>query len=235
MVRERFNIFTKLRKTVVISRYNESLEWLKRIHFSPEYSIIIYNKGTNTLFYKPENARIIPLPNIGRCDHTYLYHITTHYDSLDDIVIFLPGCCGTPYKFNTMKCMLQHLEKTQRGIFPGIEKRKDLKKELYHFSITEWNSTTSENYEANPERQLTPANIRPFGKWFDYHFGDKRVTANQLWGIFSISKHDILQHSQSYYQTLVNDFGKSSNPEVGHYFERSWVAVFGPFRYTIII
>lgn len=233
---ERFDIIPKRKKTIVISRYHESLEWLRRVKLPPEYSIFIYNKGTNSNFYvHPNVKRVIALSNVGRCDHTYLYHVATQYKYLDDVIIFLPGCCHTPHKFNTMQRMITEVEATEEGAFPVIERYHDLKRALYHFEITEWQSTTSENYEANPERKLTPANIRPFGKWYDHFFGNRHVTVNQLWGIFSISKKDILQHPSSYYQTLVSEFGGSSNPEVGHYFERSWAAVFGPFQYTKLI
>jgi len=233
---DQFDKVPKRKKTIVISRYNESLEWLRTLQLPPEYSIVIYNKGINTNFYvHPNVKRIFTLPNVGRCDHTYLYHVATQYNFLGDVVIFLPGCCSTPYKFATMKRMMLEVEKTEEGVFPAIERMNDLKQKFYHFQIDEWQSTTSENYEANPERKLTPANIRPFGKWFHHFFKHRRVTANQLWGIFSISKKDILQHSQVYYQTFLAEFGNSSNPEVGHYFERSWAAVFGPFRYTTII
>lgn len=233
---DRFDKVPKRTKTIVISRYHESLEWLRRVKLPPEYSIFIYNKGTNSTFYVHPNVKlVIRLPNVGRCDHTYLYHVVTQYTSLGDVVIFLPGCCSTPYKFATMKRMIIEVEKTEEGAFPAIERKKDVKQDLYHFGITEWQSTTSENYEANPERKLTPANIRPFGEWYTHFFGNQHITVHQLWGIFSISKKDILKHSPSYYQTLLEEFGDSSNSEVGHYFERSWAAVFGPFMYTNII
>lgn len=233
---DRFDKVPKCKKTIVISRYNESLDWLRLIQLPPEYSIYIYNKGSNSTFYMHPNVKcIITLPNVGRCDHTYLYHVLTHYNSLGDIVIFLPGCCNIPHKSITMKRMLLEVEETEEGAFPAISRMNDVKHDLYHFELDEWQSTTSENYEANPERKLTPANIRPFGKWFQHFFGNRHVTIHQLWGIFSISKKDILQHSHLYYQSLINEFGNSSNPEVGHYFERSWAAIFGPFRYTKFI
>jgi hypothetical protein len=233
---DRFNKVSKRKKTIVISRYNESLEWLRKIKLPPEYSIVIYNKGNNTDFYlHPNVKRVIPLSNVGRCDHTYLYHVITDYKSLSDVVIFLPGCCNTPYKFDTMKRMLSEVESTEEGAFPIIQRWNNLKEDLNHFELTYWQSTTRENCVANPEHRLTPANIRPFGKWFEHFFGNRYVTVNQLWGVFSISKKDILQYPLSYYENLINEFGTSSNPEVGHYFERSWVAVFGPFRYTKFI
>ena len=65
----------ELSKVIVVSRYNENLEWLKEFPFNL-YPVIIYNKGTNDEFYKPDNLiKIVNIENVGRCDHTYLYHI----------------------------------------------------------------------------------------------------------------------------------------------------------------
>jgi hypothetical protein len=71
----------------VISRYNEDLEWLKEDPFN-KYPVICYNKGLNNDYYQPTNMKIINLENIGRIDHTILYHIITNYDSLASVSIF---------------------------------------------------------------------------------------------------------------------------------------------------
>src|SRR5437868_6471221 len=78
---------------IVIARYNENLYYLDDIRqFLKGYTVNfhIYNKGP-TPIPKP----CIVLENVGVCDHTYLYHIITHYDNLDDITIFLPGSCSS--------------------------------------------------------------------------------------------------------------------------------------------
>ena len=62
---------------LVVSRYNEDLEWLKEEPFN-KYRVICYNKGKNDDFYKPPNMRIVNLENVGREGHTYIYHILYH-------------------------------------------------------------------------------------------------------------------------------------------------------------
>ena len=77
--------------TIVVSRYNETLKWLNDSPFNA-YAIIIYNKGMNNEFEKPDNVEsVIKLNNVGREGHTYLYHIINNYEHLPDITIFLPG------------------------------------------------------------------------------------------------------------------------------------------------
>jgi hypothetical protein len=66
---------------VVISKYNEDVNWVKDI----KYETIIYDKSNNPV----EGS--IPRPNIGREAETLLYYIIEHYNNLPDITIFLQG------------------------------------------------------------------------------------------------------------------------------------------------
>jgi hypothetical protein len=74
---------------IVVARYNEDLEWLKKI--PKEYKITIYNKGLDDIKNIPSNANIFKLPNIGRESHTYLYHMIENYDKLADKTVFCQG------------------------------------------------------------------------------------------------------------------------------------------------
>lgn len=78
----------KKRKTleIVVARYNENLDWLKDIKKSKDIKITVYNKGNDDI-----TVPFIPLPNIGRESHTYLYHIINNYENLADQTIFCQG------------------------------------------------------------------------------------------------------------------------------------------------
>jgi hypothetical protein len=67
---------------IVISRYNESLEWTQ--YMNSEH-IVVYNKGPDHI----PNA--IPLKNVGREGNTFLHHIIEHYHDLPDFLILLQG------------------------------------------------------------------------------------------------------------------------------------------------
>jgi hypothetical protein len=69
---------------IVIARYNENLDWIKLL--PNDIKITIYNKGKNDIEYP-----FIPLKNIGRESHTYLYHIIMNYNNLADTTIFCQG------------------------------------------------------------------------------------------------------------------------------------------------
>ena len=64
---------------LVIAKYNEDIEWTKKIN----HKITIYDKSNNPV----ENS--IKLKNVGREGETFLYHIVKNYDNLDDVTVFL--------------------------------------------------------------------------------------------------------------------------------------------------
>ena len=73
-----------MKTEIVIARYDEKLDWVKKIE--KNIKITIYNKGKNDIDFP-----FITLPNIGRESHTYLYHIINNYDKLADQTIFCQG------------------------------------------------------------------------------------------------------------------------------------------------
>ena len=68
--------------TVVINRYNESIEWVKKMN---RKNIVIYNKGKTPI----ENT--IQKQNIGREVESFLYHVVNNYYNLPDYLIFIQG------------------------------------------------------------------------------------------------------------------------------------------------
>jgi hypothetical protein len=208
---------------LVVSRYNEDLEWLKSKKF--KYPTTIYNKGTNDNFYKPKGCKVIKLPNVGRESHTYLYHVVNHYDSLPDLTIFLPGSADDKRKVEWVNKLMKSVERETTTTFPA-EEHGDIKTKFYNFELDNWESTNESNNKANSENKLFRSNIRPFGKWYEAHF-NKNVKHSGYGGIFAVSDSHIKQYHKQYYEKLIKELDTSSNPEVGHYFERAWVAVFG--------
>ena len=67
---------------IVVAKYNENVEWTKNIK---NHKLTIYDKSDN-----PVDGSI-PLENVGREGETFLHHIVTNYDNLDDVTVFLHG------------------------------------------------------------------------------------------------------------------------------------------------
>jgi len=219
---------------IVISRYNENLEWLKEDPFN-KYPVICYNKGPNNDFYKPSNMKVVNVENVGRCDHTYIYHIVKNYDNLAKHTMFLPGSCNMPNKNYKARKWIEEIEKTDRGVFIGIEAKEGIQNAWYDFQLDEWAASDEKNRSLNPENQLQKHNIRPFGKWYEKHFGNIMTEYYTLGGVMGIEKSSIIQHPKSYYEKMLSELDKHSNPEVGHYYERAWAAIFYPMKNTDFI
>jgi hypothetical protein len=217
---------------IVISRYNENLEWLKEEPFN-KYPVIIYNKGPNDEYYKPDKLiKTENIKNVGREGHTYLYYIIQNYNNLYNINIFLPGSANMEKKMPHCKKLIEHIEKNNKSIFLS---NKISLNDLYNFQLDNYSSTSQENNSINPENNLELSEIRPFGKWYEDKFKNIELNYVTYGGMFSISKEDIIHHPIQYYKNLIKYLENSSNPEVGHYFERAWEAVFYPMNNTLKI
>ncbi len=218
--------------SIVVARYNEDLKWTLEEPFN-KFKYIVYNKGDNDNFEKTNVESIITLPNVGKCDHTYLYHVYNSYDNLADINVFLPGSIDMENKKNKAKSLLHNILISNRAVFECIEAHS-IKTQLYNFTLDVWATSHDKNLEKNETVILEKSPIRPFGKWFENKFGEIDIKHLCFMGIFSIGKEDIKQHDKNRYLELLNELNHI-NPEVGHYIERSWAAIFYPLNDTQII
>ena len=217
---------------VIVSRYNEDLEWINEYPFN-QFQYIVYNKGVNENFCKNNVKEIIHLPNVGRCDHTYLYHIVTNYENLADIIVFFTGSVNLKHKKNNAIRILNNILSSglRNAYFIGSY-QNDIFETFKHFKLDYWKATDKKNSELNPESKLELCRLRPYGKWYKYFFGNIQAKWCAMFGVFSIDKRDVLLHPITRYILLLNTVSNSSNPEAGHYMERSWGAVFYPLFFT---
>lgn len=207
----------------VVSRYNEDLEWMLESPFN-QIKYIVYNKGVDDNFCKANVVRVIPLPNLGRCDHTYLYHLVTHYHKIDKVVVFLPGSIDLPYKKEKAALVVKHaVTKLRPSVV--VSSWENVRETYKNFTLDEWGCVHPKNQALNVDNKLIPAPIRPFGKWYDYHFGNLLTTYVGLHGIFSVNPAAVAGRKLSEYKDLLKETAVGDNVEVGHYLERAWGAV----------
>lgn len=225
---------------IIVARYNEKLKWTNTAPFN-KYKYMVYNKGSNEDFEKKNVYKTINLPNLGREAHTYLYHIINNYDNLADINVFLPGSVDTNHKMFKKEMyatkIIDYIEKYKNAVFLsfGKPKNNNILEEFYDFKMDEYVSTTVENKNINNETILRKSKYRPYHKWFNNNFGDISVPYFIYHGIFSVNKQDILSKPKKYYENLLKLVDDHSNPEDGHFFERSWAAIFYPLNNTHVI
>jgi hypothetical protein len=232
IIKEKFDQQEPKNIELVISRYNEQINWLDDKPFN-KYKSICYNKGNTLPQYSNTNCKFNALPNVGRCDHTFLYHIINNYDKLADVTIFLPASWTDVHKVNTTLKLMELVDKSQTTVLLG-KKYSDVRKELGDFYMDTHVATSKINQEVNPETKLQPCPIRPYGKWYDTHFNDLKINVVCFFGVFAVAREHIIQHPKSHYETLIKYVDNHSNPEAGHYMERSWAAIFHPYPPTCV-
>jgi len=226
---------TKQSIEVVISRYNEDLKWTLEAPFN-KYKYIVYNKGDNENYEKSRVLRSYNIKNQGKCDHTYLYHVVHNYKNVSDIVVFLPGCIDESYfKYSKAKLLFKMMEQYDEAFFIVDYKTKNpVLEDFYYFKVDDYKSMSQSNLEKNSEIDFRISKVRPYGKWYEENF-QWDIHNMTLFGIFSISKQDILNHNQEYYYKLMKSLEGAVNDELSHYFEKSWEAVFYPLRNTFFL
>ena len=139
--------------------------------------------------------------------------------------MFTTGSSDLPHKKEQLAFTVATAAKTNNSVFYGYH-FNDVAKELYNFRLDEWQATHSNNKGGVDE--LHPALIQPFGRWYESLFPGVKTTFVTYGGVFAVSSNHVHQHPRDYYQRLLEEFPNHSNPEVGHYFERAWIAVFDP-------
>jgi Protein of unknown function (DUF3431) len=210
---------------VVVAVYNEDMSWLKKEPFNG-LDIICYNKGKNNLTEcASPSCRVINLPNVGRCDHTYLYHIIENYGNLAPVTVFIPASWTD--KGKKMKT-LNLIEEARNNKNTNIPIQSVGNSELWGFQLDEWTSSNLNNKEKNETSVLQPCPQRPFGVWFKHNFPDTLMSKVQYNGIFAVSRDDILKNHVEHYKKFIRYLDNHSNPEAGHYIERAWYHIIFP-------
>ena len=148
-----------------------------------------------------------------------------NYDNLSDFTVFvMASWCIMDQKKGILYNILQNICTVPCITFTFAIPFK----EIYGFVINEWNGACQDNVELVKSMVFTQSKIRPFGAWFEKTINVPYVHAS-LFGIFSVWKPRIMRHSRETYKKWLDEICENgANPEIGHYWERSWLSVFTP-------
>lgn len=223
---------------IVVARYNEDLKWMDESPYK-YFNYIVYNKGIDDKFNKNHVKKIINLENLGKCDHTYMYHIVNNYNNLNsklaDTTIFFPGSINMKIKHNKALEIIMHYINTKTSCFiNNNDSTKNISEIFKSFTLSSYKTSNINNFIINSDSELTKAKLNPFGKWYENYFKNIDVNYYTFCGIFSVSKNEIMQKDINIYKLLLEELSESKSVEVGHYIERSWGAIFYPFNETQI-
>lgn len=212
---------------LVVARYKENIEWLKEYDNGTFDRLYLYNKSDKPLEYKDGRAEYIykEIPNVGVCDHTYLYHIITNYDNLADVTVFLPGSGSLENKKGTIDFVMEKVKSTHKTVFKVAPfPDRSVGEVLYDFTLNNWDVTSLENRDSDGRLEL--AKIRPFGKWYESIFPGVKVKAPVYGGIFAVSREHIRSREKGFYEDLIRQVNTHKFHETSHFIERSWTSIF---------
>lgn len=199
----------KKEKAIIISRYNEMLDWMSMIDMS--WDVYIYNKGSPDFFPAYKH-----LPNIGREGHTYLSYILEFYDNLPPHNVFLQGD-AFPVHVPNLEYELNHLPYIN---YQGMGN--------CHFAVR----------GVYPPPHMTAyynCNISPKQLYEEYLGQDANKVEHINYtfyacACFYVHKNNILRHPRQVYQKLLdvyNNYKKFPFPPL----EYSWHLIFDDVFY----
>ena len=216
---------------IVVSCYNTPIHWLiglvEVLHVHNINRIYVYEKGISysdcaALATLAGKVSFVRLPNIGRCDHTYLYHITHNWHSLGTYTFFL--------KDTTFDCGWR-----TRG---GVRKR-DVSSKMLKFAKTfradhtfycatqpMSNAVKLENYQS--VRYTSPfhtydGDMRRYLASLGVSLPDRYTAV--LGGVFGAPRANVRKTDFATYKSIMDTF-EHDNCEIGHYVERMWHYMF---------
>jgi hypothetical protein len=204
---------------IVISYFNENLNWLQYIDYNQINRLHLYTKSNIQLLSLIKNKKVTQyfLPNIGREAHTYLYHIINNYDKLADVVLFVQGSPNfSPSPYRGINKLIQPFCSV-----PMLSHSNNFKysNDLYlneNNKILLWN-----------KNKLLDTNFT-FTEWFT-KFIDKTYPSFPMKiyfeANFGVSKQKILSRDLDYYKRLISQLSEN-NTEAAHFLERSWYYIF---------
>jgi len=211
---------------IVVSRFNEDLNWLKEIPTNFYTKITVYNKGDSPIECPVNNCTVHPLPNLGRDSHTYFHHVIQNYDNLADITMFLPGSVfRKPYKRAQYDRIVDFLSQKRESVIVGAKKAKTNINVEKGFTINVHSVSNNDNRAKNPNSRLNISSIRPLGAWFAHFFPGEEMGCITHNCILAASRDDIRKRSKDLYQRLLENHS-TKNPETVHYSERTWSTIF---------
>ena len=230
---------------LVIARYNENLDWLKKV--PKNIKITIYNKGKENISYP-----FTQIPNVGRESNTYLYHIIKNYNNLSKNTIF---CQGNPFdhcpKFIKL---LKHVHKYEK--IQPLNSTLDIDESLRNLSYITindekihidyvnndfipcypiyWYNMNFENYIDDIKKMYKTNNVyKYYQKKLNLNmFDSKYLIPINYAAIFSVHKSLILKNSIQFYKNMNKVLLETTKFDLGYIYERLWMIVFGFHKYN---
>ena len=234
---------------IVVSHCKSDLDWIPE--FTKGYdvaSIHVISKCGYSVNGAPETATIEVLPNIGRCDHSYAYYVTTileqkmkEEEEEDSVVVFLKDDISANNfhqsgYWNDFESMLRlassdngfacgivpgHVEFGQNRFFLSTYHEVET---LFEFSMGVYGRNIK-GY-ASDEAGFQSEH-KTLGSWYASLGAGASSELVQVCygGVFAASVSNIKKRNMSVWKAVEKSLSRGNNIQEGHYAERSWASL----------
>lgn len=238
--------------SLVISYCENGLQWIPQYIGTDGYrisDITIYSKCGKEIEGLEELSsigptKIITLPNVGRCDHTYAHWITEQYQSInkekggEDIVFFLKD---NDYHKDTLYTFEELFTFASEVGFGCAEKPVcdcdvDQCKVRQEIALMLHNQTELDSFSMNSHTRMKRDKKRAFkfkkySKLKDWKEAMELVIPRSgaipvcYGGMFAVKNKQILNQPEYVWRRIVESLSRGNNIVEGHFAERLWAAM----------
>ena len=195
----------------------------------------------------PHQVSVRHLPNVGRCDHTYLHHIRSQYDALAHVTLFVKDTIAEHVHMGYVSKLHSFLARLPQPLL-AVWGARSLMVAKPAFEMDEYTSDTCRNrfvsgrgrrkcYASDAAADYLRASVRPLRTWRRQMGIDPRSAVSSAsagagyvfvpGGVFAASREAVRHTPLATYRNLEAEMSRGANLEAGHYMERSWMQAFG--------
>jgi hypothetical protein len=238
----REGILKKIRKvSLVISHCDYPLDWIERFTAGFENiidKVWVFTKCNQNVTGALPGSQIIPLPNVGRCDHSYAYWLNHFFtemdekDASDQIVVFMKDAdYMLPYwgdrNFGDMLSLAVSNDL-------GCMKMSKIASVLHWYEMVRLMRWYGHGYVRGGERGgdeiVAPFNSVEFdnvGEWVDKLqlgpiFNTKSIVSICHGGFFAATHARIAKQPKRVWEAMEKSLSRGDNIVEGHFAERIW-------------
>ena len=238
----------KIKYELVVSHCDTSLDWLWDSPLDHVSKITIYTKCKKPVSDRPvpSIATVVKLRNVGRCDHTFAYHMARlGEEEPNNIIIFMKdstyrGAYKTEY-LNAIRTLDDMGMIAMRNGFgcgekPATQHVDDVPVgnalSFYH-QFQMWKRFQMLLYNRDPVRDQLDSFISPYcslGEFYDAlplppRWVPPAYVPVCYGGVFAVQKERIHQYSKQFWASIELILSRGDNIQEGHYMERSWALI----------
>jgi len=179
-------------------------------------TVMVYDKCNfcqhQSLVTSRNNIQWLPLPNVGREQHTWMHFFDEYYEVLPEHILLMSSSVHKHDRFH-------HLEEILQEYPPRHYCRSEPREDGGAFTLVE--------YDGSP---LEPSSLKPFSTWFEKNIGPWKGSSRPCWnGWASLGKNEALRHPRSFYRNMKDRLASQGNSsEDAHYMERVMGNLFLP-------